>query len=100
VVQDEDRRRFLADHLAAVADAIEAGVDVRGYLAWSLMDNFEWAWGYEKRFGIVRVDPETLERASPRQRPLVPRADRRRTVTARSRAAAACPLQPSHARSR
>jgi beta-glucosidase len=66
VVQDEDRCRFLADHLAAVADAIAAGVDVRGYLAWSLLDNFEWAWGYEKRFGIVRVDPETLARVPKR----------------------------------
>ncbi|GGI07954.1 GH1 family beta-glucosidase [Egicoccus halophilus] len=62
VVQDADRQQFLADHLAAVADAIDAGVDVAGYLAWSLMDNFEWAYGYAKRFGIVRVDYDTLER--------------------------------------
>ena len=40
----------------------ENGVDVRGYFYWSLLDNFEWAWGYEKRFGIVRVDYETQER--------------------------------------
>jgi beta-glucosidase len=49
-------------HLAAVHDAIEAGVDVRGYFLWSLMDNFEWAFGYSKRFGIVRVDYPTGER--------------------------------------
>ena len=41
---------------------MDAGADVRGYFVWSLMDNFEWAWGYSKRFGIVRVDYETLER--------------------------------------
>jgi beta-glucosidase len=38
------------------------GVDVTGYFVWSLLDNFEWAWGYSRRFGIVRVDYETLER--------------------------------------
>jgi beta-glucosidase len=42
--------------------AIEAGVDVRGYFAWSLLDNFEWAWGYDKRFGIVHVDYDTQVR--------------------------------------
>jgi beta-glucosidase len=49
-------------HLAALAAAIEAGVDVRGYYVWSLLDNFEWAHGYAKRFGLVRVDYDTLER--------------------------------------
>ena len=43
-------------------DAVDAGVDVRGYFYWSLLDNFEWAWGYAKRFGIVRVDYDTQER--------------------------------------
>ena len=42
--------------------AIELGVDVRGYFAWSLLDNFEWAYGYAQRFGIVHVDYETLRR--------------------------------------
>ena len=46
----------------AVHAAISAGADVRGYFVWSLMDNFEWAWGYSKRFGIVHVDYDTQER--------------------------------------
>ena len=61
-VDDQDRVSFVRDHLVAVHDAIAAGVDVRGYFVWSLMDNFEWAWGYDKRFGIVRVDYETQQR--------------------------------------
>lgn len=61
-VADADRIRYLEQHIAAVADAIADGVDVRGYFVWSLMDNFEWAEGYSKRFGIVYVDPETLDR--------------------------------------
>ena len=61
-VHDADRVEFLRGHLAAILDAAEAGVDVRGYFYWSLLDNFEWAWGYEKRFGIVRVDYDTQER--------------------------------------
>ena len=61
-VDDQDRVSFVRDHLVAVHDAISAGVDVRGYFVWSLMDNFEWAWGYDKRFGIVRVDYETQQR--------------------------------------
>ena len=65
-VEDEDRRRYLADHVAAVAEAIARGVDVRGYFVWSLLDNFEWASGYEKRFGIVRVDFATGERTPKR----------------------------------
>ncbi len=61
-VHDADRVAFLEQHLDAVAAAITEGADVRGYFAWSLMDNFEWAWGYEKRFGIVYVDYVTQER--------------------------------------
>ncbi|MDP3892952.1 glycoside hydrolase family 1 protein, partial [Nocardioides sp.] len=61
-VDDTDRTAYIHDHLHAVLAAIRAGVDVRGYFVWSLLDNFEWAWGYAKRFGIVRVDYETLER--------------------------------------
>ncbi|MHC2998304.1 glycoside hydrolase family 1 protein [Microbacterium sp. HJ5] len=58
-VHDADRTAFVRAHLDAILDAVEAGVDVRGYFYWSLLDNFEWAWGYEKRFGIVRVDYDT-----------------------------------------
>ena len=61
-VPDAGRVAFLRDHVAATLDAIEQGVDVRGYFYWSLMDNYEWAWGYAKRFGIVRVDYETQRR--------------------------------------
>ncbi|MFC6237307.1 GH1 family beta-glucosidase [Longivirga aurantiaca] len=61
-VHDPERIDYLEQHLAAAHDALGAGVNLRGYYAWSLMDNFEWAWGYEKRFGIVRVDYDTQER--------------------------------------
>jgi beta-glucosidase len=61
-VNDPERLAYVADHLAAVGRAIEAGVPVRGYFLWSLLDNFEWAHGYSKRFGIVFVDYPTLER--------------------------------------
>ncbi len=61
-VPDTDRAEFVAAHLRAVLDAVEEGVPVRGYFYWSLMDNFEWAWGYAKRFGLVRVDYDTLRR--------------------------------------
>jgi beta-glucosidase len=61
-VHDADRVAYLRDHLAAVAAAIDAGVDVRGYYVWSLLDNFEWAYGYERRFGLVHVDYDTLQR--------------------------------------
>ena len=62
-VHDADRTEFVRAHLAAILDAVDAGVDVRGYFYWSLLDNFEWAWGYEKRFGIVRVDYDTQLRS-------------------------------------
>ncbi|MFG2565071.1 GH1 family beta-glucosidase [Streptomyces sp. NPDC048567] len=65
-IEDIDRTVYLADHLAAVGRAREAGADVRGFFAWSLMDNFEWAYGYGKRFGIVHVDYETQVR-TPKQ---------------------------------
>ncbi|MGH8823513.1 MAG: glycoside hydrolase family 1 protein, partial [Jiangellaceae bacterium] len=61
-VHDPDRLAYVAAHVSAVHDAIEAGADVRGYFAWSLLDNFEWAWGYASRFGIVYVDYETQQR--------------------------------------
>ncbi|UQX89997.1 beta-glucosidase [Jatrophihabitans telluris] len=61
-VHDPERIDYVAKHLAAVHAAIEGGADVRGYYLWSLMDNFEWAWGYSKRFGMVHVDYDTLVR--------------------------------------
>jgi beta-glucosidase len=61
-VQDDDRIAYFDSHIGAVALARQQGADIRGYFAWSLMDNFEWAYGYDKRFGIVRVDYDTQER--------------------------------------
>ncbi|MFJ4410072.1 GH1 family beta-glucosidase [Streptomyces sp. NPDC088910] len=55
-VHDPERIAYLAGHLAAVLEAVRSGVDVRGYFLWSLLDNFEWSYGYSKRFGIVHVD--------------------------------------------
>lgn len=61
-VDDQDRVGYLRDHIGAVEAARAAGADVRGYIVWTLMDNFEWAEGYTKTFGIVHVDPESLTR--------------------------------------
>jgi beta-glucosidase len=61
-VHDTDRTDYLHRHLAAVHEAIRAGVDVRGYYVWSLLDNFEWAEGYAARFGVVHVDFATQRR--------------------------------------
>ncbi|MFS8103057.1 beta-glucosidase [Lentzea alba] len=61
-VDDAERTAYLASHLRAAHTAIAAGVDLRGYFCWSLMDNFEWAEGYAKRFGIVHVDYDTQVR--------------------------------------
>jgi beta-glucosidase len=61
-VEDEQRCRYYQNHLSSVDQAIRKGVDIRGYFAWSLMDNFEWAEGYKMRFGIVYVDYKTQKR--------------------------------------
>ncbi len=61
-VNDTDRTEFLRLHLSAILDAIDHGVPVDGYFYWSLLDNFEWAWGYNKRFGLVRVDYDSQVR--------------------------------------
>ena len=61
-VNDQDRIAYLDKHLKALLDAIDQGVDVGGYFQWSLMDNFEWSLGYQKRFGIVYVNYQTQER--------------------------------------
>ncbi len=61
-VHDPERIAYLEGHLRAMHEAIADGADVRGYFAWSLLDNFEWAEGFDKRFGLVRVDYHTLAR--------------------------------------
>lgn len=61
-VHDKERIDYLVDHLQAVSDMNEMGLNVAGYFCWSLMDNFEWAHGYSKRFGIVYVDFDTQQR--------------------------------------
>jgi beta-glucosidase len=61
-LHDDDRIAYLRDHLAAVRAALSSGVKLRGYFVWSLLDNFEWADGYSRRFGVVHVDFATLKR--------------------------------------
>ena len=61
-VHDVERTDYLVRHFAAAHRAMQRGVDLRGYQVWSLFDNFEWGYGYSKRFGIIRVDYETQER--------------------------------------
>jgi beta-glucosidase len=61
-IRDERRLNFLRDHLAACHRALTAGVPLRGYFVWSLLDNFEWARGYTQRFGIVYTDYATQQR--------------------------------------
>jgi beta-glucosidase len=61
-VHDTERRHYLMRHLGALRQAIGDGVPVKGYFAWSLVDNFEWAEGYQKRFGLVHIDYATQQR--------------------------------------
>ena len=61
-VKDEERIAFLEAHLRAAHEALERGVDLKGYFVWSLLDNFEWAEGYSKRFGLIYVDYGTQRR--------------------------------------
>ncbi|WP_030749139.1 GH1 family beta-glucosidase [Streptomyces griseus] len=61
-VHDPDRVQYLEQHLAACASAVRKGAPLAGYYAWSLLDNFEWAYGYDKRFGLVHVDYATQKR--------------------------------------
>ncbi|MDX2474305.1 MAG: family 1 glycosylhydrolase, partial [Candidatus Krumholzibacteria bacterium] len=63
-IADTKRIRYFRDHLLAVQRAIESGVPVKGYFAWSQMDNFEWGLGFEKKFGLYAVDAETQERTA------------------------------------
>lgn len=62
IILDIERIQFLSDHIEAVGTAIGQGVDIRGYYVWSFLDNFEWAYGYSKRFGLFYVDYGTLTR--------------------------------------
>jgi len=61
-VEDPARIAYLDAHMARVIEATRRGIPLKGYFVWSLMDNYEWAHGYEPRFGLVHVDFETLER--------------------------------------
>jgi beta-glucosidase len=61
-IRDAERLDYLRRHFTAAHRALSRGVDLRGYFVWSLLDNFEWGYGYAKRFGIVRVDFDSLER--------------------------------------
>lgn len=61
-VSDPERTSYIEAHIAAIGEAITEGADVRGYFLWSMLDNFEWAWGFEKRFGIVHVDYDSQVR--------------------------------------
>mmetsp|Transcript_23195 Transcript_23195/g.26447 ORF Transcript_23195/g.26447 Transcript_23195/m.26447 type:complete len:391 (+) Transcript_23195:2-1174(+) len=61
-LQDNDRQMYYEQYIRACREAIESGVELRGYFAWSLMDNFEWQFGYKRRFGLFYVDFDTLER--------------------------------------
>lgn len=58
-IHDAERVDYLREHIGACTQAVRRGVDLRGYFVWSLLDNFEWSFGYSKRFGIVRVDYDT-----------------------------------------
>jgi beta-glucosidase len=61
-IHDTERKTYIDQHIAALGDAIKQGVNIKGYMVWSLLDNFEWAFGYEKRFGIVHVNFATQKR--------------------------------------
>ena len=61
-VYDPVRLKFVSDHILAAKQAIADGANVHGFFYWSLLDNYEWAFGYEKRFGMVHVDFDTLKR--------------------------------------
>jgi beta-glucosidase len=87
-VNDRARLEYLRSHLGAVLDAVDAGVPVQGYFYWSFLDNFEWAWGYDKRFGIVRVDYETQART-----PKASALDFARIISTRELPAVATPAE-------
>ena len=59
---DQLRIRFIKEHLEEIYYALQAGIDIRGYCYWSLLDNYEWSEGYRPKFGLISVDPQTFER--------------------------------------
>ena len=61
-IKDTDRVSYFSGHLAEVSCLLAEGCPIKGYFAWSLLDNYEWAFGYDKRFGLVHVDYDTLDR--------------------------------------
>jgi beta-glucosidase len=61
-VADPERQRYLEQHLEVCREVIDEGLPLKGYFVWTLMDNFEWAWGFSRRFGIVYVDYATQAR--------------------------------------
>ena len=61
-IHDARRAAYLQNHFVAAQDAINAGVPLKGYYVWSFMDNFEWAYGFSKRFGLVYIDYKTQKR--------------------------------------
>ena len=61
-VNDLDRIRYLREHIIALHEAIQEGANVQGYYVWSILDNYEWERGYSMKFGLIRVDPKTLDR--------------------------------------
>ena len=89
-VVDRERTAYVRAHVGAILDAIDAGVPVRGYFYWSLLDNFEWAWGYAKRFGIVRVDYDTQVRT-----PKASALDLARTIATRRLLPPDAPVVPA-----
>jgi beta-glucosidase len=97
-IDDARRIDYLAAHIAAVERAIDEGVDIRGYFVWSLLDNFEWADGYAKRFGLIHVDFET-QRRTPRRSARWYRAVIRGAQGSASKRAAVRPARSAVARS-
>jgi beta-glucosidase len=61
-IEDEERRAYLEQHMSMCREAVRRGLPLKGYFIWTLLDNFEWAWGYSRRFGVVHVDYETQRR--------------------------------------
>ena len=62
IINDFSRIKYYYEHLKKLKNLLDSAVPVKGYFAWSLLDNFEWAFGYKKRFGLVHVDFNTLKR--------------------------------------